>query len=177
MKTERNSLAKRIRGKRDIWDKFIVARGMPLHNDYAVPKTVLDTFAFVQHVRSWKRFDKAGKLGQQLMGIGTFIGSLVLDRDYRFFARLANILQCDRKPTNYSKLYLETLWFCVHENAGTRQRPCDPRRLLEHLSRHGFRFPAVTQNGAVPTQLRRLCNKLGVVLVRGRPGPREFRTR
>ena len=161
-------------------EKWHLATGDPAASYYAAPKTMLETCSLVSRIQAFgKAWANPGRkdqkrVMQELSGIGSCITALIADRDHKFFARVANILQFKTEPQSHP-LYPHILRFCLRENAGTMDRPCDPRKLLAYLKAKKVDF-GTSYGNEFPSTLRKACNRIGAILAKGTIGaPRKSR--
>lgn len=178
MKT-RKSLAKKIAAEPDLIKKRDIAFGQSIQFNYhSLPKSELDTFAFLRQTRflaglfSEKNRDKRdSKMTVAAMSsIGAVIVTLINNNDHKFFSRLAAMMQFGRMPDSPHKLYCDILRYCYgngfDEPTGTEKNPCDGMKLTVYLKAQGHRFSGYENQ--VPRTLRAICKKIHVILARQR---------
>jgi hypothetical protein len=181
----RQTFAKRVAAKKTVAEKLEAAAGENLSCLYNFSLGDPSLFATVRRVR-WlaselQRHGGSGletrypkQLALTFMNVGIMAVSAIAARDPKFFDRMAAILRHDIKPS-HEPLYAAILSYC-YDNGHTQARPCEPRKLYQHLMAHRFFRNNFSMRGGVPRELLALCKKLGVPLAKkptGRPRKNE----
>ena len=171
----RETPAKRIKRTKAIREKLRVALGWNELAHYCPPETIHDCKQIIRSCVSPGSWLEDGlpvakpdaRKIKEMAGLGYAFLLLISDRDYKFFSRLAGVLQYDREAEEPHKLYLHILMFCVRNGeCGSKQKPCDRRDLLANLRKLGHRG-LEDDRGKSSRRLRDACQLIGIVLTRG----------